>query len=218
MQNKNETDNDKILISKILDKYNFCKIKNKITYSDFLNQREKHIINKNISLENYFFDGGVKNAEREILFFYPEKINEDIARKSINENICVIRIILPNDNIGKYAHRDYLSALMKIGITREKVGDIIVYEQGADIIVFKMNSEFIKSSLEQLTRFKKSRIEIIDINKVREKDEKFILSSIIVSSMRVDNIVAELANCSRSYANKLIDEERIYVNYELILK
>ncbi len=218
MQNKFERTNDNILISKILDKEKFCESKNKITFSDFLNQQEKKLILKNVKLKNCFFYGGVENADREILFFYPEKINEEIARKSLGSIITAIRITLPNENIGIFEHRNYLSALMKIGITREKIGDIIVDEKGADIIVFKTNCQFIMQSLGELTRFKKAKIEEINLCTLKEKIDKFEIKNIIVSSMRIDNIVSELTNCSRNKAVEYIENERVYVNYELVIK
>ncbi len=218
MQNKFEKDSDKILISKILDKKKFCDSKNKITYSDFLNQQEKNLILKNIKLDNYFFFGGIPNAEREILFFYPEKISEEIAKKSLDSIITGIRITLPNENFGTFEHRNYLSALMKIGISREKIGDIIVDDKGADIIIFQANKEYIMLSLSQLTRFRKAKIEEVDLSNLRNKVDNFEIKSIIVSSMRVDNIVSELTNCSRTKSEEYIENERVFVNYELALK
>ena len=50
MQNKYEKDDSQILIAKVQDKQKFCKSKNKITYSDFLNQAEKKLILKRINL------------------------------------------------------------------------------------------------------------------------------------------------------------------------
>ena len=73
-------------------------------------------------------------------------------------------------------------------------------------------------SLNQLTRFKKSKIEVIEIDKLREKEDKFENKSIIVSSMRIDNIVSELTNCSRNKAEELIENERVLINYEIINK
>lgn len=219
MQNKYEkNDEDKLLIAKIIDKQRFCETKNKVTYSDFLNQREKNLIKKNISLNNYFFYGVSENADREILVFYPEKINEDMARKNLKNIITVIRITLPNDMKGQCEHKNYLSALIKIGLEREKIGDILVDNDGADIIAFDINKEYIIQSLAQLTRFRKSKIEAIDIEKVRIKEEKFEKSTIIVSSMRIDGIVSELARCSRSKAEELIESQRVYINYEEVLK
>lgn len=42
--------------------------------------------------------------------------------------------------------------------------------------------------------------------------------SIIVTSMRLDNFVSELAKCSRSRADEILNEQRVLVNYELETK
>ena len=52
----------KILIAKIIDKYNFCKLKNKITYTDFLNISEISIAKKILEeekIKNYVFYGEI---------------------------------------------------------------------------------------------------------------------------------------------------------------
>lgn len=209
---------EELLISKILDKQKFCESKNRITYSDFLNHKEKQIIRKNVRLENCFFYGVNDNADREILVFYPDKINEEIARKTLYSIVSVIRITLPNELRNEYEHRNYLSALMKIGLVREKIGDILVDSNGADIIIFDINKQYIIQSLQQLTRFRKAKFEIVDLDDVRKKQDHFEENTIIVSSMRIDNIVSELFSCSRSKAEELIKNERVYINYEIILK
>lgn len=209
---------EELLIAKILDKQKFCKSQNRITYSDFLNQKEKKIIQKNVKLENYFFYGVNDNADREILVFYPEKLNEELARRNLESIISIIRITLPNELKDKYEHRNYLSALIKIGVVREKIGDILVDSDGADIVVFEINKNYIVQSLEQLTRFRKAKIEIIKLDDVRKKQDNFEENTIIVSSMRIDNIVSELFNCSRNKAEELIKNERVYINYEVVLK
>ena len=211
-------DENDLLIAKVLDKKKICNSKNKITYTDFLNEKEQRVIEKNVRLENAFFYGVNENADRKILVFYPEKLTEELARKSLKSVLSGIRIILKNDQIGTYGHKNYLSALIKIGIDRGKIGDILVDDYGADIITFDINKEFIKQSLSELTRFRKADIEIISINEIKEKIDRFEESTIIVASMRIDNIVAELAGCSRSNADEYIDNERVLVNYETVLK
>ena len=211
-------DENDLLIAKALDKKKICNSKNKITYTDFLNEKEQRVIEKNVRLENAFFYGVNENADRKILVFYPEKLTEELARKSLKSVLSGIRIILKNDQIGTYGHKNYLSALIKIGIDRGKIGDILVDDYGADIITFDINKEFIKQSLSELTRFRKADIEIISINEIKEKIDRFEESTIIVASMRIDNIVAELAGCSRSNADEYIDNERVLVNYETVLK
>ena len=92
---------DDLLIAKVMDKKKQCERTNKLTYTDFLNEREQMIVLKNIKLENAFFFGGNYNSERKILIFYPNKLNEEMARKNIDSILSVIRIELPNENKGK---------------------------------------------------------------------------------------------------------------------
>lgn len=65
---------------------------------------------------------------------------------------------------------------MKLGVKREKIGDILVFEDGADIITTPEMSKYILNNLGQLTRFSKAKIERLDISKVRKpiinKEEK----------------------------------------------
>jgi RNA-binding protein YlmH len=105
-----------------------------------------------------------------------------------------------------------------LGIDRAKIGDILVDDNGADIYVFRVNTSYIIQGLSELTRFRKSRIEEIDIIKARKKTNNFEELSIIVSSMRVDNIVAELVSSSRNKAVEFIENERVLVNYDIISK
>ena len=217
MEKKIKDEND-LLIAKVLDKKKICNSKNKITYTDFLNEKEQRVIEKNVKLENAFFYGVNENADRKILVFYPEKLTEELVRKSLKSVLSGIRIILKNDQIGNYEHKNYLSALIKIGIDRGKIGDILVDDYGADIIAFDMNKEFIIQSLSELTRFRKVNIDVIPIDDIKQKIDRFEESTIIVSSMRIDNIVAELAGCSRTNADEYINSERVFVNYETALK
>ena len=215
MIKNNESD---FLIAKILDKKHLCDKKNRITYSDFLNEKEQREILKKQNFSNCFFYGGSDNSDRKIAFFYPEKIDEEIAKKMVASILTVIRISLPNDCKGKYEHRDYLSAIIKIGIERSKIGDIITDQNGADIVIFEANKKYIIQGLSALTRFRKSKIINIAINEIRKREEKFEEKNIIVSSMRCDNIVSELGGCSRSKACELIENEKVLINYETVLK
>ena len=107
---------------------------------------------------------------------------------------------------------------MKFGIVREKFGDIVVYSEGADIVVQKDNSQYFKDNLEQLIRFRKSKIDILDLSQIHTKEKNIEEFSIIVSSMRIDSFVSEIAHCSRNKAEEIINQERVMINYEVILR
>ena len=58
------------------------------------------------------------------IVFYPEKFNSIVVEKNLSNIIQIIRIELPDDLKGKYTHRDYLGAVIKLGVERKKIGDI----------------------------------------------------------------------------------------------
>ena len=94
------------------------------------------------------------------------------------------------------------------------MGDILGCDEGADIVVRPEICEFIINNLQQLTRFSKSRIFEIDEKSIREPEIKTQEIRIVVQSMRLDAIIAELANCSRNNASEIIENQRVFVNYE----
>lgn len=207
---------DKMLISKIFDKIEACRRKNIITHTDFLDMYQKKIAEKVMKKSNcnFIFCGGYDEASRVMLLIYPGKLTEEMVIKTLNTYIQIIRIELPKNLLGEYKHKDYLSGIMKLGIKREKFGDIIVDNNGADIIVDVEISEYLYSNIKQLTRFNKSKIsieKIEDIKKVELKTEEIRL---VIQSLRLDNIVAGVANTSRMKADEIIAEGRVFVNYE----
>lgn len=213
--NKKEVE---ILEAKIMDKYRFCNSKNKITYTDFLDMYARNIAEKLIEREkltNYiFFGGNADSNDRVVLLFYPEKLSEELCKENFENIFEVIKIELPNELKGTYKHSDYLSGIMKFGLKREKFGDIIVNDNGAEIIALKEISEYIKNKLQLLTRFRKSKIELLNINELEKNEQKFEEYTGIVTSLRLDNFVSELARCSRSKAVEIIEEAKVFVNSE----
>lgn len=204
----------KMLIAKIADKYNYCISKNKIVYTDFLNVTEKAIVEKVLKEEkilNSKFFGGNIESDRNILIFYPEKINEKMLEKNYDNILKVIKIFLPSEI--KYEHKNYLSGIMKLGIKREKIGDIIVTDYGADIVVLKEVCDILLNGLKDLTRFRKAIIEEHSIFDITKTKNEFQDISIIVSSLRLDSFVSEIARSSRSKAIELINEGRVFLNH-----
>lgn len=212
---------DKLLVAKILDKIEFVKTKNKIQNTDFLNMYEQelaiNILNK-LGLKTYYLFGGKENTERNMLIIYPEKLTEEMARKNNKNIIGIIRINLPRDLEDEYDHRKYLGAIMKLGIEREKFGDIIVSHLGADIVVAKDLVDYLIQNLKSLTRFQSAEISQIELEDLKNIQISKLEISSIVTSLRLDNIVSVLAKTSRSKADEIINQERVFLNYKLETK
>jgi len=211
--------NDKLLISKIIDKIKFSK--NRMTNSEFLNEYQISIVEKElkkIGASKYFFEGGYENAESKILVAYPETLGEDIAKENIKNILKAIKIEIPNEICGELQHRDYLGTVMSFGLVRERIGDIIVYEDSAYIIVLDENSNYLKSSFEYEKRFKKAKISIIDVNEIKTKPIEFEEIIISVNSIRLDSVISEIIKTSRRIAQEFLEEEKVSINYEVETK
>ena len=208
---------DRLLLAKVLDKLEFSKTRNKIENTDFLNLYEQDLVNnflKKIKFTNYYFFGGAGEAERKILIIYPEKINEEMARKNHSKMISVIKIKLPIDLDDEYDHSCYLGAIMKLGIEREKVGDISVKNRISEIVVKNEVKEFLLQNLGSLTRFASAQIESEDIENLKKIETQKIEINEIVASLRLDNIVASLARTSRNKAVEILEQERVFLNFK----
>lgn len=219
-------DDDKVLVAKLLDKIKFASQKNQIQVTDFLDGYEQKLALKVLQhskYKTYIFYGGYEEAERKILFLFPNKLFDLICKpfetnKMIQNEIKVISITLPNDLIGTYHHRDYLSAIMKLGIKREKIGDILVRENGADIITKTDILEYLLLNLNELTRFKKSNLISKPIDELEIVSIKMENFTILISQLRLDTIISEILHISRTKANEVIASERVLVNYEIKTK
>lgn len=206
---------DKILLAHILDKIEFSKQRDKLEYTDFLDMYQISLIKnfmKKIDFENYILYGGFEDAERNVLIIYPEKYDMNMIEKNYSKIFKVIRITLNDEEKGKYSHRNYLGGIVKLGMKREKVGDIIVADDGADILVKEEMANNLKEELATLTRFENAKFELIELEDLRKQEIKLEELSIIVPSLRLDNFVSDLAKTSRSKAVQIIDSERVFIN------
>ena len=206
---------DKMCLSQILDRIEFSKSKQKIEFSDFLDMYQVALVEnffRKIKFENYKLYGGYEEAERKVAIIYPEKYDEEMLKKNYNKILKVVKVILPEEEKGKYSHRNYLGGIIKLGLKREKIGDIIVSKEGAEIITLTDFSQILLQQLPTLTRFGNSKILEKEINDLEVQEVSVEEIKIIVPSLRMDNIVSDLIRTSRSKAVEVIKQERVFIN------
>lgn len=206
---------DKICLSQVLDKIELAKKQEKIASTNFLDIYQISLVEnflRKINYKNYKLYGGYEDAERKILIVYPEKYTDEMIEKNYSKLLKVVRIRLKEEDYGKFSHRNYLGGIVKLGLKREMVGDILVEKEGADIVTVSDFANILQKELPSLTRFQNGKIteeELKDLKiKIPEKEE----IKIIVPSLRLDNIVSDLVRTSRSKAAGIIEQERVFVN------
>ena len=114
---------DKICLSQVLDKIEFCRSREKLEYTDFLDMYQISLVEnflRKISFKNYKLYGGYEDSERKVLIIYPEKYNDKMIEKNYNKILKLIRVELPEEEQGKYTHRNYLGGIVKLRFKKRK--------------------------------------------------------------------------------------------------
>ncbi len=213
---------DKILIAKIEDKMRQCSENAMITNSVFLDMHERSVVSSMRAsypdVKTVFY-GGFADAERTAAVMLPDYVEANdfeslcgyFEECSESDPLAVIEV--EKDKFSpSLSHRDYLGALMGLGIKREITGDIIVTENGCRIAVLESMAEFIAENLTKAGRGT-LKTKIVPPHTVREeKTAAGENDSFTVSSMRLDSVVKNAFRVSRSDACAAIESGIVYVN------
>ncbi|WP_051273532.1 YlmH family RNA-binding protein [Desulfotruncus alcoholivorax] len=151
-------------------------------------------------------DGGYPAAERSRVLISPDYLPE------VTEDGLAFLEIKGNFRFKPVTHRDYLGALMGLGIRREKLGDILVDENGAHLIVAKEIAGYIKSGLTAVGRTGVSVREIGRTDLVLPARECREIKT-TVQSMRIDAVAAHGFGLSRSKMAGEITSGKVYLNW-----
>jgi len=215
---------DRLFIAHILDKA--CKAAkiHKIVCTDFMDPRKKALAERclkgNIDI-GYFFYGGYTGAEREMLFFAPDFIysdyiyDNDLQIPNIDFLPFINIINIRNKSINKLTHRDYLGALLGLGIKREKLGDIVIGTDFCSVAVTADISEFILYNLEKVGNAKVSvSLSQNGMIEKEEKDAREIKAN--VAALRIDCIAGAGFGISRSKVAELLKSQKLMLNWETV--
>ena len=215
MQQDISRDEIKFIESRIRDKIKMAKKTQTMQWTDFLDFRMKKIADKVLKecmYKAYQYFGGDEEADRVMLLIFPEvEQPASIRTEQLKEIVCAIRIILPKKQT-PYEHRVYLSGMMKLGLKREKFGDIHVFEDGVEIILQKEIAEYCLHELSLLHRFEGAKFDLISVENLRKKEVKFEERNIVISSNRLDSFVSQCAGTSRTHAAEMIEAGDVLIN------
>ena len=194
---------------KVIDKANSCLKNYDIKATEFLNPFEVKnaidILNSESDLK-YKVDGGYENAERQLIYIFPYYIEED----DVESDLRVIQIE-GNFKFKAISHRDYLGALLNLGIKREKIGDILIHDNFCQVVVSEDICDFIIINLDKVSR-NKVKVKEITVKDIVQSEHNFKEISFTVSSLRVDSIISGVYSLSRNDSVKLIKGERVNVD------
>ena len=186
-----------------------------VTHTAFLTPAEQYVLRQEAARcrwENLRWHGGGEGCERQAAFFLPEYLPPDMldAGEYISAFECVTKFASPG-------HRDYLGALMGLGIRRECIGDIRIDGDTAYFFCLPSVSRHILLSLDKIGRYG-ARLRAVPLSAVPAPERRVREISFSVKSPRLDAVVSGMFGVSRTAAAELIRLGQVTLNYSECLK
>lgn len=200
---------DRLLLTRIMEKADTCREKCYLTSTRFLDMREAAMAEQLLIQSgggSWRFCGGYDDAERRTIIFLPDYMDEP---ESEDLPITVIRCTKSRSD--ELSHRDYLGSLMGLQIKRECIGDILVGEHGADIIVLREIAPFLLMNYGKAGR-KHIQTEEIPLTDIIIPTPEVKMLRDTVASLRLDSVCASLFRISRTKAVDHIRAGRVFLN------
>ena len=180
------------------------------TFSTFLGLAEQDVlsqIQRDIRHVPQTLFGGTEGCQRVMVRFG----DEDLCGYDLPFPILCLRAAPVSPKYAdKLTHRDLLGAIMNLGITREQVGDIVLRDNVAYIFATEKIAPYIADNL---TKARHTQLTVTVTDSLPEGD-LFTLETrqCVVSSERIDGIVAHVYKYSRSQVSELFRGGKIFLN------
>jgi len=201
------SDDDKQLIAQLNDGIDLCLTRQKPYFMPFMSERKQALFLSELKkayFDNYLFFGGYGDSERKMLGLFFDEPSES--------SFPISAIEFSFRKCDKLTHRDFLGSLMSLGIERETVGDILVEDGRAVVFVKTELSDYVKSQISKVGRIG-VKVADADLSKLPQ-GRGFEEKTYIVSSLRLDNIVAAVCKLSREKTRTVIMSDSACVNFE----
>lgn len=202
-----------------------------VTHSDFLSASELADAYRALAAEGYNAQsrringaelvvwGGWEDAERNMLCFLPDYLDAELfvmQEQAGGDVLACIRVVPLNAKFADaLSHRDYLGALMNLGIERAKIGDILADEQEAYVFAAADIAPYICQELLRI-RHTSVRCTLVAPSACTVRP-KFELLSGSIASERLDAVLAMVYHLPRGKAQQLVENECVSLGGRLAL-
>lgn len=212
MQEKNERELQQ-LKNRFRDLANKSYQQNIYTFTDFLGLMEQDVFWKmegELKRSGYTIWGGRPAAERVMIRFGNA---EEFGYDADFPFVCIHIHPLNQKFADDLTHRDFLGALMNLGIQRSTLGDIVAGEKQAFLFCQEKMADFVCKNLTQVRHTQVSCGVTENFQSLaREEPEKRFVQ---VASPRADSVIAKVYNLSREESLQLFRTGKIFIDGRL---
>ena len=203
---------ERMLLARVLDKLDQASQRGAPAQTFFLSPAERASVERLLAASGHprhLFWGGYDGAERTVCAFLPDwQEAEDVAADPEGP-LTALRLRYPEDC--DLSHRDFLGAILGLGITREKVGDLLVGAGCCYVLLLREAAPILLSQLDQVGRQRvKCAPCALEEMEVPEKQVKTIKDT--VATLRLDAVASTGFSMSRSKMADLISSKKLTLN------
>lgn len=155
-----------------------------------------------------------KLKKNEYNIYYPYKDSEKVMLYTGKVPKVKLFKIYTVENI---RHQDVLGSLFSLNIDSSYFGDIVLFNDYYYVFVSEDLALYIKDNLKMIGN-KKVSLEEVDLSVLDNYERKYEEKEMIISSLRIDNIISGIINTSRKVALDKIKNKEVIVNYDVMNK
>ncbi|MGT2887019.1 RNA-binding protein [Streptococcus didelphis] len=178
--------------------------------TDFLNPRQMEILKVLVATSKlqYFSSADFYHTEYGRVIIAPDyySLNQD------DFDLALVEISY-NSKFNRISHSQILGTLLnELGIKRSLLGDILVQEGYAQIMI---SCNLLSYFLGNITKIARASVQLreIPLSKIALSETQENTIDITLSSLRLDRVMASVLKLSRSQAIKLLESDKVKVNY-----
>jgi len=195
---------------KVLDKADVVLKRHDVKCTDFLTPNETRAISGVLSgLQDikYIAAGAYEEAERKMIILFPYYLDESIIDTPID-----VFEVRSTSQFERLDHRDYLGAILGLGLRREKIGDIIIHNNTCQIIVHSSLNDYILYNLSKVGNVA-VKVKEIGLEEIAPPEIEYKQINGNVASLRLDSVLSLAFKISRTEAQSLISREHVSINW-----
>lgn len=207
---------DRLTLARLLDQLERTERRSIPSAAGFLSPAQRALAEPLLAAcghPRHLFTGGYPGAERTVCVFLPDW--QEPEDWPAGDELAAVEAVFPAG--AELTHRDILGGLMGVGLTREKLGDILMGEGRAQIVALAETAPILLSQFEQAGKYR-LKLRPIGLDQLSPAPAQIRLVKDTVAALRLDAVLAAGFSVARGKAADYISHGRVSVNHRECLK
>lgn len=205
---------ERLVLARVMDKLELARNRSVPAHTFFLTLAQQEAAERLIAAcghPAHLFWGGWEGAERKLIAFLPDWMEPEDFTDAEDAPIAALTLTPSGGDGTKLTHRDYLGAILGLGLTREKIGDLLVGEGVCQVLLLREVEHVLLTQLDQVGRAR-VKVTVCPLAELRPPEQKTRTIRDTVAALRLDAVASTGFSLSRSKMAALISSKKLTLN------